>query len=295
MKSKTKKILLGCFGIIIIMFLIILATSLYLTSAIFDENPKTPVVRVPNYEDLKSATDKFSGILKIKDDGGIDSSALAGIGLESLGLEDIDLESGEDLDLGAILQKVDIGKAMKALTEPGALVGTLTFNKAEVNAMIDAALSADQTKKSIYDGDADAPKSQIYDAWFKDGKLTLKLSVDSEIPTFFGSYCNIEIVFTPQVIDHHLKLDLYSTKIGSISVPVSYFKDAIDSQLKIYEQTDDGKSILSIVTSLNIDKDNVVLKYDLQKLASFAIEKLPEIQQLQNSDNKASDIMKLFR
>ena len=295
MKSKTKKILLGCFGVISIIFLILIATVLYLTSAIFDEAPPTPVVRVPNYKDLESATNKFSGILNIKDGGNIDSSALGGIDLESLGLENLDLESGEDLDFGEILKKVDLGKAMKALTTPGALVGTLTFNKNEVNALIDAALSADQANRRFHSDKEETPKTQIYDAWFKDGRLTLKMSINSEIPTLFGSYCKVEIVFTPQVIDHHLKLDLFSTKIGDISVPVSYFKESIDEQLKIYEQTDDGKAILGIVTSLKIDDENVILKYDLQQLSVFALEKLPEIQELQHSKNKASDIMKLFR
>jgi hypothetical protein len=294
MKSKTRKILIGCFGIITIIFLILIAVSLYLTSAIFDDKPIPPVERVPNYEDLKSATDKITGVLNIKDNADSGNSTLANLDLDSIGLGDVDLENSEDLNFGEILKKVDLGKAMKALTTPGALVGTLTFSKEEVNALIDAGLSADQVQKKVREGDKPA-KTQIYDAGFSDGRLTIKMSVNSDIPTFFGSYCNVEIVFTPQVIDHHLKLDLYSTKIGSISVPVSYFKDSIDEQLKIYEQTEDGQAILSIVKSLKVNKESVELKYDLQRLSVFALQKLPEIQQLRNSNNKAEDIMKLFK
>ena len=293
MKSKTKKILIGCSGIIIFAIFAVIGISLYICSAVFDDAPVPVVIRTPDYKNLKSATDKITEVLSMNPEKG---GGGGNIDLDSLGLGDVDLENldAENLDLGELLKKVDLGKAMNALSQPGALVGTLTFTKGEVNAMIDAALAADQVERKASGGSTDRDV-KIYDAFFDNGRLTLKFSVESDFSTPFGRYCNIEMVFTPQVLDHHLKLDLYSTRVGTVSVPVSYFKKSIDSQLKLYEQTDDGKSILAIITSLKVDNDNVELKYDLQGLSVFILDKLPEIQKINSSPDKTSAVLELFK
>ena len=293
MKSKTKKILIGCFGIIILAIFAVIAVSLYICSAVFDEAPMPIVTRTPDYKNLKSATDKITKVLNMTPEKG---GGNGNIDLDSLGLGDVDLENldADNLDFGELLKKVDIGKAMNALSKPGALVGTLHFTKDEVNALIDAALTADQVERKASDGNRDRDV-QIYDAFFDNGRLTIKFSIESKFSTPFGRYCNIEMVFTPQVIDHHLKLDIYSTRVGTVTVPVSYFRKSIDAQLELYEQTDDGKSILAIITSLKVDDENVELKYDLQSLSVFMLDKLPEIQKINSSPDKTSAVLELFK
>ena len=293
MKSKTKKILLGCFGLIFIMFCSVIGIFLYIFSGIFDEVPGKLVVRLPDYQQLQSATDKIQVTLNLENNNeGVANNLAESIGLDTKSLENTDIEN---LDFGELLKKVDLAKAMEALSQPGALNGTLMFTKGEVNAFIDAALSAHQVNMEMSDSSANEEPVKIYDAFFKDGRFTVKFSVDSKMNTPFGKYCNIEVVFTPQVIDHHLKLDLYSTKVGSISLPVSSFESMINNQLSVYEQSEDGKTLLSIITSLKIEEESFELKYDLQKLSVFALEKLPQIKQISSSPDKTEAIMELFK
>ncbi len=293
MKSKTKKILLGCFGLIFIMICTLIGVSLYLCASIFDETPGVPVTRIPDSKQLQSATNKIQATLNLENkEDGVSNNIAESMGIDTKSLENIDVEN---LDFGELLKNVDLSKAMEALSQPGALSGTLKFTKGEVNALIDAALSANQLNIELNIASGKEKNVKVYDASFQDGRFIVKLSVDSKISTPFGKYCNLEIVFTPQVIDHHLKLDLYSTKVGSVSLPVSYYKKSIDRELELYDQSNDGKTLLSILTSLKIDNEGVELKYDLQKLSVFALEKLPEIQKINSSSNKSEAILELFQ
>ena len=293
MKSKTKKILLGCLAVFLIFVCTVVGLSLYLCSRVFDEKRGELVARVPDYKDLQSATDKIEAVLKLDNQqAGVSNNIAESLGLDSQDLEDID---PENLDFGELLKKVDIGKAMEALSQPGALNGTLEFNKDEVNALLDAMLSADQLQQEVADTSGRERDVRVYDAFFDNGRFTIKFSVDSKMATPFGRYCNIEIVFTPQIIDHHLKLDLYSTKVGTVDAPVSYFKSTIDRELEVYEQTEDGQTILAILTSLKVDKERLELKYDLQELSVFALEKLPQIQKLDSAPDKTEAILELLK
>ncbi len=299
MKSKHKKILFGCLGAIILCTLITLGIILYILSAVFDDAPHPQAVRIPDYENLQSATGKLSSVFGLSSENISANFNLENLNMDSLqildtGANNIDLDNLENLDLGKLdlgkmLEKIDLGKVMNALSKPG----SVTLNKGEVNALIDSAFTveiADRLRKSN-----DPSKPRIYDAKFDNGEFTVKMTVDSHIPTPFGSYCNIEVVFIPQVIDHHLQLNLTASKIGSLPLPVSYFENIIASQISLYEQTQDGKDVLSVITSLKIDKKEVVLDYDGQCLSPILIRKSSQLQGLGNSsDISISDIMNLL-
>ena len=293
MKSKTKKILLVCLALFLIFIGTIIGLSLYVSSKVFDEKRGELVTRVPDYKELKSATDKIQAVLKLdnKKDG-VSNNLAESIGLDSKDLKDIDTKH---INFGELLKKVDLGKAMEALSQPGALNGTLEFTKGEVNALLDAMLSANQIQEEVVDGGGKKQDVRVYDAFFENGRFTLKFSIDSKMATPFGRYCNVEMVFTPQVIDHHLKLDLYSTKVGSVGVPVSYFKSGIDEELAQYEETQDGQTILSILTSLKVNNEKVKLGYDLQQLSFFVMDKLPQIRQINSAPDKTKAIMELLK
>ena len=293
MKNRTKKILFILLGLFLLLLGTVVGLSLYVTSKIFDEKRGTLVQRVPDYKELKSATDKIQAVLKLDNKKeGVSNNLAESIGLDSQDIQELD---PEHLDFGELMKKVDLSKAMEALSKPGALNGTLEFTKGEVNALLDAMLSANQIQKEIAASSENKRDVRVYDAFFKNGRFTVKFSVDSKIATPFGRYCNIEMVFTPQVIDHHLKLDLYSTKVGSVDVPVAYFKSGIDEELAKYEQTEDGQTILSIITSLQVNNDRVRLGYDLQKLSFFVLDKLPQIQKINSSPDKTKAILELLK
>lgn len=309
-KSKKKKILLGCLSLILIVLLASIGIILYVLATIFDDKPAKTVIKIPDPEALQSATEKLAKTLggeglmsgnSSLEDLALNSPGLGGntnledIDLNSLGLGNLEsgnidlnnLENLENLDLQELLKKIDVGKVLNVLSKPG----TLTLNKAEVNALIASGFTADAV------GDFQDPNQpRIYDAWFDNGRFTIKLTFDSKIYTPFGSYCNIQVTFVPQVIEHHLKLDIYSAKIGDFSSPVSYLKGIIDSQLLIYEKSEDGKKLLKLIQGLKVDEDKVVLQYDFQELSLFLLEQQDNMQLLNNSsDISPEEIMKLFK
>ena len=290
-KSKKKKILLGCLTVVLVFILVLVGTILYVMASVFDEKPAPSVVKIPDVKALESATQKLLKTLGVErvmsGNTNIEDLDLNSLGLGDLDLGNIDLNNVEDLDFGELIKKIDVGKALGVLSKPG----SLTLSKGEVNALIATAFSADKVGNF-----QESRETKVYDAWFDNGRFTIKLTLDSKIPTPFGSYCDIQIVFVPQVIDHHLKLDLYSAKIGTISCPVSYFKDLIDTQLLIYEQSDEGKQILEMIDSLEIDEDKVVLEYNFQSLSMFILDKQDTIELFNNSsDVSPEEILKLFK
>ncbi len=293
MRNRTKKIILISFGLFFIMICTVIGIFIYIFAGIFDEKPGVLVMRTPDYKQLQSAIGKIESALNLemKDDG-VSNNLVEGLGIDIESLESCNVQ---DLDLGKLLKNIDLSKAMATLSQPGALNGTLLFTKDEVNAFIDSALSADKINTEIKGLSDKEELIKVYDAFFKDGRFTLKISVDPEINSPFGKYCNIVIVFTPQVIDHHLEFELHSTNVGSISLPVTYLKNSINNQLRMYEQSEDGEALLSILTNLKIDNDSFELKYDLQKLSVFTLDKLPQIKRIKSSPDKAEAIMELFQ
>jgi uncharacterized protein YpmS len=300
-KSKTKKIFLGCLGVVLILILVAIGSVLYVLSSVFDEKPAEIVIKVPEPEPLLSGTQKLLKALgggpATSGNPGIGNTSLEDLDLNSLGLGnleavgadlgELDLNNLENIDPEELLKKLDLGKVMEALAKPG----KITLSKAEVNALIASYFTADKV------GDFQDPnKPKVYDAYFANGRFTLKLAVDSKFPSPFGSYCNIELVFIPQVVDHHLKLDLYSVRAGTLSIPVSYFKDTIDSKLREYEQSDDGKLLLQMVTSLKVEEDKVVMEYDFQYLSLYLLENQHKLEILNNSSEMSADeILKIFK
>ena len=57
--NKKKKVLLGCFGAVILFLLVSVAIILYILSAVFDDIQPAQAVRVPDALDLQSVTEKL--------------------------------------------------------------------------------------------------------------------------------------------------------------------------------------------------------------------------------------------
>jgi len=277
-KNKEKKakrllprILLGCLGIFLLVSALIIASACYVLASIFDYKPASIVTRIPDPQALESAIKKLEATIN---PGNKDS----GIDLDSLGLGNVNLEEldPDNLDIGKLVQNIDFDKALKTLSTPGALTGTLALTGDEVNALIDAAFTADNVAE-LQDESRDV---RLYDAKFADGHFSAKLSLRSKVPTPFGRYCNVEVEFIPQIINHHIKLDLLKGVVGAYEIPVSMLKDTLDGELEVLEKTEDGKQILAVARSLKVDKNKVELKYDLQQLSTILLDKLPELQNL---------------
>ena len=58
-KTKTKKVLLGCFTVFIIFLLVLIGSVLYVMSSIFDDKPAATVIKTPEFGPLQSATEKL--------------------------------------------------------------------------------------------------------------------------------------------------------------------------------------------------------------------------------------------
>ena len=285
MTSRSKKILLICFGVLFLITSVVIGIILYILAGIFDSTPPPIASRLPDPASLESAVKKLEATINL-------NNTNSPLNLENLGLKNLkpeDLDS-ENLDLAKVMQNIDLSKAMQVLSNPDTLTGKITLNRKEINALIDAVFTEEQTRTT----DNKTFKNRIYDAWFKDGRFTLKLTVKSETPTPFGSYCNIEVVFIPQVLEHHLKLDLCSAKIGEYNIPTERVKPFINEELAQFEQTDNGQQLLGFIKSLTVSNNSAELEYDLRNLSGFLLDKLPELQKISNSDNKSEEIIRMI-
>ena len=285
MTSRSKKVLLICLGVLFLMTSVVIGIILYILAGIFDSTPSPIASRLPDPASLESAVKKLEATINL--DNKDSALNLENLGLKNLKPEDLD---SENLDLAKVMQNIDLSKAMQVLSNPDTLTGKITLNGKEINALIDAAFTKEQVSKT----DNKNFKNRIYDAWFKDGRFTVKLTIKSNVPTPFGSYYNVEVVFIPQVLNHHLKLELCSAKIGEYPIPAEKLKPFIDQELAQFEQTDNGQQLLDFIKSLKIDKNSAELKYDLRNLSGFLLDKLPELQKISNSDNKSAEIIQLI-
>ena len=259
----------------------------YALSAVFSSTPPGIVIKNPDPVALSSAVDKVYSALSIKKDSS------QGIDLDKLGLGKVTEEELKEGDLNKILAKVDLQKAMSAFSNPDTMSGTLVLNKKEVNALIAAAFTAEYAKE-LSNGDKPGD-IKIYDADFNEGEIYIKFYTNTEIPTPFGKYFRMEVAFIPEIEDHHLKLQITGLSVGDFNISPEYIKNEIQKSVKNFEESSDGKAILDLITTLKVSKNDIKLKYDFRKLSMILLNKLPEIEKLQNSPDKASELLKILK
>ena len=219
----------------------IVVIAVIVTRGLLDEKPFTLSQRTPDGKALASAVKKLDTFSKTT--------------------------KGKKLDVAKIISNF--------LLNP---IQTVTLNKDEVNALIDAGLAESHAKTLAQEKQ---PEVILADASFNGKLFLLKISknITKNIKrnTPFGNFVNISLEFGIEVVDDHFKLRIRSLKVGDFSIPERFYKDELNRQLEVMEKGNDGKKVLKIIRSLKVENDKVVLKYNAKELTLFLMEKLPDL------------------
>ena len=240
MRKKTKVLLWSAIAFSIII-LLPLATVLLVADTLLDHKAFPLSNRTPNGKDLESALRKLDTFTKTR--------------------------QGKKRDWTAVVSEF--------LTNPEQ---TVSLNKKEVNALIDAGLVEAHAKAAAEHSDA-----LLADAFFDGKRFHLKVSknVADDIggDTPFGHFINISMLCDISVTDNHFHLKVRSLKIGAIPISERWYADGLAKQLADFEKTPDGKKTLSIIRSLKTENNALTLRYDARQLALFLMDKLPNLLQ----------------
>ena len=242
MKKRTKVLIVLSIAISIVVLIgVLVGIAMLLVAGLLDEKPFPLSQRTPDSEALTSAMKKLDTFSKNK--------------------------KGEKQDWSKVLSNF--------LLNP---IQSVTLDKNEVNALIDAGLVQSHTKTSVKNN----PEVIIADASFNGKVFLLKISKnimkDIKRDTPFGHFINISMKFDLKVIDNHLNLRVTSLKVGEFPISERWYKDDLDRQLRILENGDDGKRFLNIVSSLKIENEKIFLKYNAKELIFLLMEKLPNLE-----------------
>lgn len=160
-------------------------------------------------------------------------------------------------------------------------VQSVTLDKNEVNALIDAGLVESHAKILAR---KKQPEVILADASFNGELFMLKISKDItkniKRDTPFGHFINISMEFGIKVVGKHFKLRIHSLKIGAFPIPERWYKDELNREIAALENGKDGKKILRIVRSLKVENNQVTIKYNAKELMLFLMEKLPDLNRL---------------
>lgn len=244
MKKRTKVVLLWMSLSVLALLASIVAIAALVGAGLLDEKPFPLSQRTPDGKALASAVKKLDTFSKSK--------------------------KGKKLDVAKIISNF--------LLTP---VQTVTLDKNEVNALIDAGLVESHAKTLAQ---KKQPEVILADASFNGKFFLLKISknITKNIKrdTPFGHFVNISMEFGVEVVDDHFKLRIRSLKVGDFPIPERWYKDELNRQIVVLENGEEGKRVLQIIRSLQIENDKVTLKYNAKELMLFLMEKLPDLNSL---------------
>jgi hypothetical protein len=238
-KKRTKVLLLWISLSVSALMVSIVGIAALVANGLLDETPFPLSKRTPDGKALGAAIKKLDTFSKTK--------------------------KGKKRDWGNILSQF--------LLNP---VQSVTLNKKEVNALIDAGLVESHANTSAR---KKQPEVILADASFNGDFFLLKISKnikkDIKRDTPFGHFINISMEFWVEVVDNHFHLKVRSLKVGAFPIPERFYTDGLNQQLNILEKGHDGRRFLKIIRSLKIENDKVALKYNAKELMLFLMEKLP--------------------
>lgn len=151
---------------------------------------------------------------------------------------------------------------------------TVELSKEEVNALLDYSTMGARVYLA-----QKMPNLSLSDMKFENGALCADISFDSGYSTPFGKYLNGKIKLIPTISKKQFHLTITNLSLGGIAVSGDTLQPTIDKDLKDFEETEDGKAILTIVTDFSVSKEYIKITFKPQELTMFVYQKLG------NSDN----------
>jgi uncharacterized protein YpmS len=120
------------------------------------------------------------------------------------------------------------------------------------------------------------PELTITDCRFENGYFTVECSFENSFNTPFGKYINIRIIFSPKILKKHIYLKIKSFSVGSITVKGEQVQDLVDQELAKFEQTQNGKDLLTVIKTFFVEKERVTIVLYPKKAALLLGIKLTE-------------------
>ncbi|OGV51943.1 MAG: hypothetical protein A2017_04775 [Lentisphaerae bacterium GWF2_44_16] len=149
-------------------------------------------------------------------------------------------------------------------------VETISLNEKEVNALIYMSINA-QDIYSIFIKPVPVKDMgpRDYNVSFLKGGFVIECSKKLKVSTPFGSYLNMRFVVIPSLCNGKERLDISSARIGGVSVPTSSASGLFNEICSKFQDTDENRKFMKVVTDIKISGDNLLISFKLDELKAL--------------------------
>ena len=169
---------------------------------------------------------------------------------------------------------------------------TVDLSQDEVNAILNSLTAGAREYLAVK-----SPKTSIADIHFKNGALYADVSQEATFATPFGKYMNMKLTMIPRIENQHMYLDVTNLSVGSMVVSGNYVQEFIDNDLKNFEKTENGQTVITMLKRLELDDDSVKVTFNPMQISMFLMQKALSIFSESGNDEGSdlSDLLKLLQ
>jgi len=169
---------------------------------------------------------------------------------------------------------------------------TVDLSQDEVNAILNSLTAGARGYLAVK-----LPDTTIADIQFKNGALYADVSQKATFATPFGKYMNMKLTMIPRIENQHLYLDVTNLSVGSMVVSGDYVQQFIDKDLKKFEKTENGQTVITMLKGLELDDDSVKVTFNPMQISMFLMQKALSIfsESGNGGSSDLSDLLKLLQ